>query len=260
MRTLKLTLAYDGTNYAGWQRQADQPTIQARVEDAVAEIEGRRVPTQGAGRTDAGVHALGQVASLRLHHQIEAPALTRALNAKLPCDIRVLGVDEVAPGFHARFSAVGKTYRYRLFLGTVLSPFESRYVWHVPQRLDVAAMQAAGDHLCGRHDFAAFQAAASEGGPASTVRTLRAVQVGLEPVPAPTAAIGVTPSDVAIVEVSGDGFLRHMVRTIVGTLVEVGAGRWSIEDVGAALRSHRREHAGPTAPASGLFLVGVDYP
>ena len=260
MRTLKLILAYDGTNYVGWQRQTDRPTIQALLEAALADIEGRSVTVYGAGRTDAGVHALGQVASVRLTHPIDTPALVRALNAKLPSDIRVLHVEQVAEGFHARFDARSKTYRYRLVTGRVESPFEPRYVWHLPHPVDVPAMRAAGDVLRGRHDFAAFQTAAREGAPASTVRTISELTIGTERAPAWLTPTAFDRGDVIVFKVVGDGFLRHMVRVVVGTLVDVGSGRRSVEDVAAALDSRRRESAGPTAPACGLFLVRVDYP
>ena len=260
MRTLKLVLSYDGTSYAGWQRQTDHPTIQSRVEAALADIEGDRVTVHGAGRTDAGVHALGQVASVRMHHPIPTAALVRALNAKLPTDIRVMHAQQVGDDFHARFSARGKAYRYRLASGPVANPFESRYVWHLPRPVDLPPMRAAAERLCGRHDFAAFQTSASEGGPVSTVRTIVALAIGEEPPPGRLMPTIPGPDGIIAVDVVGDGFLRHMVRTIVGTLVEVGLGRRSPEEIGAVLETRRRGNAGPTAPAAGLFLVRVDYP
>ena len=260
MRTLKLVLAYDGTNYAGWQRQTDRPTIQALVETALTEIEGDCVTVHGAGRTDAGVHALGQVASVRLTHPIGTTALARALNAKLPRDIRVLHAEQVADPFHARFSARAKAYRYRLATSAVENPFDLRYVWRLARAVDLPKMQAAGDLCRGRHDFAAFQTAAGEGGPATTVRTIIELGIGPERPSARLAPTAPVPGQVIVVDVVGDGFLRHMVRTLVGTLVEVGSGRRSVEDVAVALATCRRENAGPTAPASGLFLVRVDYP
>ena len=248
MRTFKLTLAYDGTAYAGWQRQPGAATIQAAVEAALLPVEGRRVTVHGAGRTDAGVHALGQVASVRLAHPIAAAALVRALNARLPGDIRVLRAEAAGDDFHARFRACSKTYRYRLATGPVADPLERRYVWHLPHPLDCAAMQAAGELLRGRHDFAAFRTAADPTAPATTVRTISDLRIA--------AGRG---GDVIGIEVAGDGFLRHMVRTIVGTLVEVGRARRPAADVTAVLAARRRARAGPTAPARGLFLVRVDY-
>ena len=255
MRTIKLTLAYDGTDYVGWQRQARGRSIQGEVERALAEIEGRAVIAVGAGRTDAGVHALGQVAGVQLAHAIETPALVRAVNAKLPADIRVLAAEVAPAGFHARYAARRKTYRYNLVSGAVASPFGRRYAWHVRHAFDVEAMRAAAAAFGGRHDFAAFQAAGTE--VASSVRTVRSVSV--EPadvvvgVPPPAAAPGLT------IDVVGDGFLRHMVRIMVGTLVAVGSGRVPATEVRAILASRSRERAGPTAPPHGLFLVAVDY-
>ena len=247
MRTLKLTTTYDGTAYAGWQRQENAPTVQAAVEDALAEIEGRRVVITGAGRTDAGVHALGQVASCRFAHAIGTSELRRALNAKLPPDIRIVEVEEVAETFHARFSAVGKIYRYRIDAGVVADPFTTRYAWHLPGSLDVTAMAQAGQVLVGRHDYAAFHTHASDSSVASTIRTIRRLEIQ-------------TDDRYLTVDVEGDGFLRHMVRTIVGTLVEVGRGDRAADELTDVLASGRRERAGPTAPAHGLLLVRVLYP
>ena len=259
MRTFKLTLAYDGTDYAGWQRQLGAGTIQAAVEAALLPLEGRPVTVHGAGRTDAGVHALGQVASVRLVHLLPPAALVRALNARLPPDVRVLRAEQAPDGFHARFHARAKLYRYRLAAGPVANPLERRYVWHLREAVDRAAMQAAGALLRGRHDFAAFRTAAGENGPGSTVRTIADLRVVTEPGPAWPAAAGDGGGGIVAVEVEGDGFLRHMVRSIVGTLVEVGRARRSVADVAAVLASRSRARAGPTAPARGLCLVRVDY-
>ena len=252
MRTIKLTLAYDGTDYVGWQRQARGRSIQGELERALAEIEGRAPAVVGAGRTDAGVHALGQVASVQLAHRIATPDLVRAVNAKLPCDIRLVAAEAVAAGFHARYAARRKTYRYNLTVGPVASPFTPRYAWHVRGRLDLVAMREAAARLVGRRDFAAFQAVGTE--VASTVRTVHSVVVGPGVVAFPSA----DPS-LSTVEVVGDGFLRHMVRIVVGTLVQVGLGRVEPSSATAILASRARERAGPTAPARGLFLVAVDY-
>lgn len=257
MRNLKLTLAYDGTDYVGWQRQAAGRSIQGALETALAEIEGAPVTVAGAGRTDAGVHALGQVASVRLAHDIEPRVLARALNAKLPADIRVLGVDAVGAGFHARFSARSKTYRYWVSSGGVAHPFAARYAWHVAAPLHLDAMRAAGDQLLGRHDFAAFQSTGSQ--VRSTVRTLSSLTIERRPACGPEGMIGGTGAALLTVEVEGDGFLRHMVRALVGTLVEVGRGRRAADDIASVLESKRRDRAGPTAPAHGLFLVRVTF-
>jgi tRNA pseudouridine38-40 synthase len=246
MRTLKLTIQYDGTNYVGWQRQASGVSIQGLIEDALAPIEGRPVTIHGAGRTDAGVHALAQVASVSLASSLDEGTLGRALNAVLPADVRIIGVEGVPDSFHARFSATGKTYEYRIFNGPVVSPFLFRYVWHVAQPLDVDAMRASSQPLVGRHDFAAFQAAGSD--VLSTERTIESIAWDAGGVDRPL-----------VIRVSGDGFLRHMVRNIVGTLVEVGTGRWDGRRPLETLESRSRPKAGRTAPAQGLFLVSVRY-
>jgi tRNA pseudouridine38-40 synthase len=254
-RTLKLTIQYDGSAYAGWQRQANGPSIQAAIEHALASIEGRDVRIVGAGRTDAGVHAFGQVASVRLRHPIGVSSLARALNALLPSDIRIVDACEEAAGFHARHGACAKTYRYRLICGSVASPFERRYAWHVARALDLERMEEAASALVGRHDFAAFQSSGSAA--RSTVRTVfdvgwQAVALGY-----PSRLSG--SSALVAFDIRGDGFLRHMVRTIVGTLVEIGQRRRPVGSVEALLGSGVRSEAGPTAPPHGLFLVRVGY-
>ena len=171
MRTLRLTIQYDGTDYVGWQRQPNGVSIQELVERAIEPIEGRPVTIVGAGRTDAGVHALGQVASVQLQSAIDAATLMRALNATLPEDVRVASAEEAAPDFNARFSAIGKVYAYRIWRGAFLPPFERRYVWHVPPPLDVERMREAARPLTGRHDFSAFRAAGSDA--ATSERTIR---------------------------------------------------------------------------------------
>lgn len=247
MRNLKLTIAYDGTEYVGWQRQASGVSIQGLLEDALKPIEGSPVTVHGAGRTDAGVHALAQVASVQLAAAIDAATLARALNAALPPAVRVLDVQEAAPDFHARFSATGKIYEYRIANHAVVSPFIQRYVWHVPQPLDVAAMRSAAVPLIGRHDFAAFQGAGSE--TPSTERRIGSIGWHGE------GAFD-TP---LVLRITGDGFLRHMVRNIVGTLVEIGLGRRPASDTARILESRDRAQAGATAPPQGLFLVAVMY-
>jgi tRNA pseudouridine38-40 synthase len=247
MRTLKFTLQYDGTPYVGWQRQPNGRSIQAVVEDALAPIEGGVATLHGAGRTDAGVHALAQVASAALSNHLEMPALARALNAVLPPDVRVLAVEEMDSSFHARFSARAKTYEYRIVNAPIVSAFVHRYVWHVPRPLDIEAMRTAAGPLVGTHDFAGFQAAGA--GVASTERTITAFDIedgGGFDLP-------------LVLRITGDGFLRHMVRNIVGTLVEVGVGRWDPWRLPGILESCDRSQAGPTAPARGLFLTHVAY-
>lgn len=253
MRNFKIVLAYDGTDYVGWQRQPNGMSIQALVEEALAPIEGGPVTVAGAGRTDAGVHALGQAASVALTTSIEATALERALNATLPPDVRVREVTTVPPDFHARFSAKSKVYRYQIRQAPSAGPFEHRHVWHVPQALDVRAMAEAARALGGRHDFSAFQGSGSD--VARTERTVMEIGVCETPAAAETAVQG----RLVAIEIEADGFLRHMVRNIAGTLVEVGLGRRPAADVAATLEACDRRRAGPTAPAQGLFLVRVRY-
>ena len=256
-RTLKLTVEYDGTNYVGWQRQAEGVSIQGLLEEALEPFEGRPLTVHGAGRTDAGVHALAQVASARTRTEHGVETLRRALNAVLPADVRVRVVEDAAPGFHARFDAVSKTYAYQIVNDAVVSAFEHRYVWHVPGRLDVDAMRHGAEMLVGRHDFAAFQSAGGE--VQSTVRTISAIDLESELNRAgrrPWSPGGQSP---IVIRVTGDGFLRHMVRSIAGTLVDVGLGRWPPRQVADILASRDRRRAGRAAPAAGLFLVRVDY-
>lgn len=245
MRTLKLVVAYDGTAYCGWQRQTNGPTIQAAIEDAFVPLLGEPPTVTGAGRTDTGVHALGQVASVRITSDLGVDAIRRALNVRLAPDIRILSVENAARDFHARFAATGKTYRYRIVTSEIVAPFDRWFVWHLPSRMNLDAMRAAAAHLCGRHDFVVFQSAHS-----SVTETVRTI-----------TRLDLSPShDGLIVEVHGDGFLRHMVRAIVGTLADVGAGRRDPDSLPSLLRSRTRHQAGNTAPASGLTLVSVDYP
>ena len=248
MRTLKLTLAYDGTAYVGWQRQQNGVSVQELVEGAFQPLAARpdgSAPTViGAGRTDAGAHALGQVASVNVEFDLPAVKIQRALNNRLPFDIRVVDVVDAKPGFHARYHATGKSYRYRLVTRPVMSPFDRLYAWHVPGRCDVDAMRRAATGLAGRHDFASFQASGSP--VADTVRTMHRVEV----------------RDVGgevVVEVDGDGFLRHMVRAMAGTLADVGVGGRPADSMGAILAARDRGAAGPTAPAHGLTLLAVRY-
>lgn len=256
MRTFKLTVAYDGTAYVGWQRQAAGASVQGCLEAALRDLAGTAVAVVGAGRTDAGVHALGQVAGVRLDSRLDPRALGRATNARLPEDIRVIDGEAAPAGFHARFDAVAKSYRYRLFHGPVMSPFLRRYAWHVRARLDAEAMAEAGRALLGEHDFAAFQAAGSA--VRTTVRTL--FDLTVRRVPGGDGTGGdAAGGELTVIDVRGSGFLRHMVRTMAGTLVEVGLGRRAPADVERVLRSADRRAAGPTAPARGLFLTGVGY-
>jgi len=254
MRTLKLTLSYDGTRLVGWQRQAEGDSVQALLEDALARFEGAPVTVHGAGRTDAGVHALGQVASVQVTFTHEVATLARALNAQLPEDVRVVAVDEAAAGFHARFDARSKTYRYLIRNDAMARPFERAFVWHVPQPLDLGAMQQAAASLIGRHDFAAFRSVGTEA--PDSIRTLTVSTVSRTAAEATWLGDG---GPVLTYEVTGDGFLRHMVRAIVGTLVEVGRGWRDPAGIQALMLGKDRHAAGPTAPPHGLFLVRVEY-
>ena len=262
-RVLKLTISYDGTAYVGWQRQAEGVSIQGLLEHALARMDGAPVVVHGAGRTDAGVHALGQVASARVATTHDPLVIRRALNAMLPGDVRVVAVEDAAPGFHARYSAAGKTYEYRIWQGDVQPPFARAWSWHVPRPLDVDAMDLAVRRLEGTHDFSAFQS--TGGGVRSAVRTVicaraeaREPWVGIAGEPGQDAASGIR-GRLIVVRLEADGFLRHMVRAVVGTLVEVGERRRAEASVEALLDSRDRTASGATAPAHGLVLVRVLY-
>lgn len=244
MRTFKLTIAYDGTHFAGWQLQAGPRTVQGALEEALHPLEGRRIVVSAAGRTDAGVHAMGQVVSFSLQSPIAPDALLRALNVRLPDDVRVMQVEQVADGFNARFHARRKTYEYAIVNAPVAPPQLRHFAWHIAQPLDRRAMSAAAAALVGEHDFAAFQAAGSD-----VISTRRVIDV----------SDWRMRDQQLIYEVSGTGFLRHMVRNIVGTLVDVGRGRRPVDDVRRILESRDRAHASATAPPHGLTLTRVDY-
>ena len=246
MPTFRLTLEYDGTDFAGWQSQRQgERTVQDTLAAALAEIAGQPVRVLGAGRTDAGVHAEGQVAAAAFATRLDAGTLARALNAKLPADLTVVGASLAADGFDPRREARGKLYRYALWNGSAPSPLRRRRFHHVREPLDVAAMASAATALVGRHDFASFRAAGSPA--AATTRTLERAAVE-----------GEARGEIRF-ELEGDGFLRHMVRNIVGTLLEVGLGRRASGSLPALLAARDRGAAGPTAPACGLTLVRVDY-
>jgi tRNA pseudouridine38-40 synthase len=254
LRTLKITLAYDGTEFVGWQRQPSGTSIQGLLEDALGALDGRAVAVTGAGRTDAGVHALAQVASFTLERDIDAATVVRALNARLPASVRVRSARLVAADFHARFAARAKSYRYRICNGPIISPFDRQYAWHIAAPLDVDSMAAAARRLEGRHDFAVFQGAGSD-----VATTERAVTTSRVVVATEDAGDAEGKASLITYEITADGFLRHMVRTIVGTLVEIGRGRRPAASIDMLLLARNRSAAGPTAPARGLFLVSVDY-
>jgi tRNA pseudouridine38-40 synthase len=243
--TFKLTIAYDGTDFVGWQRQANGSSVQELLEAALADLAGGHVAVHGAGRTDAGVHAIGQVASCTIERNLAAATMARALNARLPPAVRIMSADEAPATFHARFAARSKMYRYRVWTSDALDPFERAFVWHVPGGLDAAAMALAARQIEGRHDFAAFQAAGSD-----TRTTEREVFA---------SRLAKSTDALIVYEITGDGFLRHMVRTIVGSLVEIGRGRRDGAWLASVIASRDRSQAGPSAPPQGLFLVHVDY-
>lgn len=257
LRTLRLVVAYDGAEFAGWQRQLRHRTVQGELERVLAVIEGGPVHVAGAGRTDAGVHAAAQVASVRLTAVIAPERLVRACNASLPADVRVLAAEEVFDGFHARIHARGKTYRYLIWHAPTAAPALRRVAWHVPQRLSLPAMQEAASGFLGEHDFAAFRARGSH--VRSTVRTIwtSTVEV-LDDLP-PWTAAGAQPGRLICFEVSGSGFLRHQVRAMAGSLAAIGRRLLTGETLAQALAEGRRAGVGPTAPAHGLHLWRVDY-
>lgn len=244
-RNLRLVLAYDGTAFAGWQRQPGRRTVQAVVEDALGRLLGHDVRVVAAGRTDAGVHARAQVVNFRTSRPFPVPRLVPALRGLLPPDVVPLVADEVPLDFHARYNAARKTYLYHLWNAPLPEPLHRHWRWHVPVPLDVEAMMRAGRRLVGRHDFAAFRASASP--VRNTCRTMFRCEVEAH-------------GPLLRFRLEADGFLMHMARGIVGTLVEIGRGRWPPERVDALLATGDRKLAGPTAPACGLILWQVDYP
>jgi tRNA pseudouridine38-40 synthase len=244
-RNVKLVIAYDGTDFAGWQRQANTGTVQGVVEETIARVTGERPTVIGAGRTDAGVHACGQVANFRTTSRLSASELQRALNALLPPSVAVLQAEDVPAEFHARFGALGKHYRYTLYLGPVRPVFDRERVLHVRAHLNLAAMRRAARPLVGEHDFAAFTTHAEEA--KSTVRRIEDVSIRRN-------------GSRVLVDIIGSGFLYGMVRAIVGTLLEVGRGKLPPEALADILASCDRRRAGPTAPAHGLCLMSVRYP
>ncbi len=245
MARYKLTLEYDGAGFVGWQRQDNGPSVQAALEAAVLGFCGETVTAQGAGRTDAGVHALGQVAHIDLAKPAGADTLREALNAHLkPADVAVLAAEVVADDFHARFSAVARAYRYRIVNRRARLALDRGRAWFVPQPLDAAAMHDAAQALIGQHDFTSFRASACQA--KSPVKTLDALDVSRD-------------GQELRIEARARSFLHHQVRNMVGTLKLVGEGKWPRAEVARALAARDRSAAGPTAPADGLYLVAVRY-
>ncbi|HYW38586.1 MAG TPA: tRNA pseudouridine(38-40) synthase TruA [Terriglobales bacterium] len=260
MRNLRLILSYDGAEFAGWQVQPGRTTVQGALASAIGRLSGENVLPQGSGRTDAGVHALAQVASFVTASAIPAENWVRALNDILPASIRVLEVTEAAPDFHARKAARAKTYRYRIHRGAVCPPFLARYVWHYPYRLEESAMVAAAGVVVGEHDFTSFAAVDPERVERMAAGGERAVSnVRTSNVRTIFSSIWAREGEELIYAVRASGFLHHMVRNLVGTFLLVGKGTVSLEDLRRILDARDRTAAGPTAPASGLYLIEVEY-
>ena len=276
MHLWKLTLSYDGTAFHGWQVQPNLRTIQGTLAEALRHLTGETVLPQGSGRTDAGVHALGQVASVSLRCAIPASNLRRALNRLLPASIRILSVEAAEPPFHARHSAIRKTYEYRVFpaltrpqgeafawneSSRICPPMLAPFVWDYPLPLDLQTLNRAAAWVLGHHDFTSFAAT----GPEIAEVVPRDALPGYPSTP-PTPCRVIDRSswswseDLLVYTVTGSGFLHHMVRNLVGTFARAGAGRASADAIPAILEARSRAAAGPTAPARGLFLVDVEYP
>ena len=252
MRNIKITIAYDGSNFHGWQLQPGLPTIQGALNDAARKITQEKITVQGASRTDTGVHALGQVAHFKTQSGLSAAELQRAINALLPPAIRIMEAEEMGPDFHPRWQAQAKTYRYRIFRGRVLPPFEYGRVLHYPFPLNEAAMVEAARLFEGEHDFSSFAASSGseeDDNERNMVRVIHSSEVIGEP----------ERNEIAYV-VRGQSFLRYMVRKIVGTLIEVGRGRLGPADIAQLFELRDRSRSGPTMPPEGLYLVSLEYP
>jgi tRNA pseudouridine38-40 synthase len=265
-RNIRLTLAYDGTRYAGWQIQPNQPSLQSTIEQAITALTGEQVSLLSAGRTDSGVHALGQVASFVTESTIPPDKWRGALEWKLPPDIVVRNAEEVPLNFHATYSAKSKRYRYVTLESRIEDPFLRPFVWRVNGPLDVAAMQQAADLLVGTHDFRSFESHWPNTG--SSVRTVYECRLSRSqlwnvwsnaPASQPEVSDEQGGGQFVIFEIVGDGFLYNMVRAIVGSLWFVGRGSWSVDQFERAFRGLNRKAAGDTAPAHGLYLVSVTY-
>jgi tRNA pseudouridine38-40 synthase len=252
MRNIKLTIAYDGADFHGWQFQPGVATIQGALHDAAGKITQEKIVVHGASRTDAGVHALGQVAHFRTRSALSAQEIQRALNALLPAAIRIVGAEEVGPDFHSRWIAQAKTYRYRIYRGPVLPPFDYRRALHYPWPLDEDAMAAAARCFEGEHDFSSFSASSGSEDD-DRDRNMTRVVYSSEFVREPGR------EEIAYV-VRGRSFLRYMVRKIVGTLLEVGKGRLAPGDIPRIFDLRDRSRSGPTVPPEGLYLVSLEYP
>jgi len=249
MRNIKLVLAYDGTDFYGWQVQSGSPTIQGTLSTAIGRLTGEKVLPQGSGRTDAGVHAQGQIANFPTESPIPTENFVRALNDILPATIRVMQAAEAPADFHARKSAKAKTYRYRIYRGAICPPFLARHVWHYPYPLDETAMAEAAALVEGEHDFTSFAAVDSECGREEEPSNVRRI----------FSSVWERQKEELIYTVHGNGFLHHMVRNLVGTFILVGKGTLKAADVERVLHARDRSAAGATAPAAGLCLMSVEY-
>jgi tRNA pseudouridine38-40 synthase len=255
MRNLKLIVSYDGSDFSGWQVQPDAATVQGTLASAIGRITGEKVLPQGSGRTDAGVHALAQVVTFVTESSVPTANFLKALNDILPASVRVQEVAEMPADFHARHSAGGKTYRYRIFRGSICPPFLARYVWHYPYSLDEEAMNRAAELVVGEMDFTSFAAVDPE-----RVRDGQdAHEKAVSNIRKIFSSSWDRAEDELIYTVRGSGFLHHMVRNLVGTFILVGKGTLQVADVTRILEARVRSAAGPTAPASGLYLIEVKY-
>ncbi len=244
MRNLKLTIAYDGTNYQGWQAQSTGSTIQGVLEGKISRITSESVRLHAAGRTDAGVHALQQVANFTTSHNIPTPSLAKALNSMLPDDIVINDIEEVEPDFQARYRAKSKKYIYRFLQQPRPSPFERQYAWHIRKPLDIDKMRQAAQSLLGEHHFGSFQGSGCNArNPVKNIHQLDFQEN----------------CQILSFSIKASGFLRHMVRNIVGTLVDVGQNKLAPAELETILAAKDRTKAGPTAPPQGLFMAEVEY-
>jgi tRNA pseudouridine38-40 synthase len=251
MRYFKLTIAYDGTDFHGWQAQSSKPTIQGEIVGVLRQLTQEKILLQGTGRTDAGVHALGQVASFRTHSGLSAEDFHRALNALLPPTIRIVKAEEVGPNFSARFSSRGKVYRYRMYRGRVCPPMLWRYVLHYPFPLDEDAMRDAAARFVGVHDFTSF--AASTGSEEDDKERVMDREIFS------TELVRSADNEELVFTVHGRSFLRYMVRKMVGTLLDVGRGKLQPEDIERLYELRDRSKSGPTVPAHGLWMVSAEH-